>query len=168
MTVQRGRATDGLSLDPSRALALLRQLDLHGAEFAAVDRERGRAQRPGRGATDSHPGPAPIRASTRWRNTSPGSRVSQAQRPVGALDRVDQVTHPERRDRQRPPRPRRIQPQVKLKLPGRQPASAATFSASTSWSSGAEPRCSMFRDPRRDDHTIWTAVAPEAVFTVRT
>jgi hypothetical protein len=28
--------------------------------------------------------------------------------------------------------------------------------------------CSMFRDPRRDDHTTWTAVAPEAVFTVRT
>jgi hypothetical protein len=28
--------------------------------------------------------------------------------------------------------------------------------------------CSMFRDPRRDDQTTWTAVAPEAVFTVRT
>ena len=26
----------------------------------------------------------------------------------------------------------------------------------------------MFRDPRREDHTIWTAVAPDAVFTVRT
>jgi hypothetical protein len=28
--------------------------------------------------------------------------------------------------------------------------------------------CSIERDPRRRDHTICTAVAPEAVFTVRT
>ena len=28
--------------------------------------------------------------------------------------------------------------------------------------------CSIERDPRRQDHTICTAVAPEAVFTVRT
>jgi len=28
--------------------------------------------------------------------------------------------------------------------------------------------CSMFRDPRREDHTTWTAIAPDAVFTVRT
>jgi len=28
--------------------------------------------------------------------------------------------------------------------------------------------CSMFRDPRRKDHTIWTAVALDEVFTVRT
>ena len=27
--------------------------------------------------------------------------------------------------------------------------------------------CSIFRDPRRNDHTIWTAVAPDEVFTVR-
>jgi hypothetical protein len=32
----------------------------------------------------------------------------------------------------------------------------------------AEPKCSMSRAPRREDHTICTAVAPEAVFTVRT
>jgi hypothetical protein len=31
---------------------------------------------------------------------------------------------------------------------------AATFSASGSPSSCAEPMCSMFRDPRREDHTI--------------
>jgi hypothetical protein len=35
-------------------------------------------------------------------------------------------------------------------------------------SSWAEPKCSILRDPRRDDHTICTAVAPEEVFTVRT
>ena len=28
--------------------------------------------------------------------------------------------------------------------------------------------CSIERDPRRDDHTTCTAVAPELVFTVRT
>jgi hypothetical protein len=32
----------------------------------------------------------------------------------------------------------------------------------------AEPRCSIERDPRRDDHTICTAVAAELVLTVRT
>jgi hypothetical protein len=42
------------------------------------------------------------------------------------------------------------------------------LSASTSPPSCAEPRCSIWRDPRRVDHTICTAVAPEAVFTVRT
>jgi hypothetical protein len=26
----------------------------------------------------------------------------------------------------------------------------------------------MFRDPRFEDHTTWTAVAPDEVFTVRT
>ena len=35
-------------------------------------------------------------------------------------------------------------------------------------SSCAEPRCSISRDPRRDDHTTCTAVAPDTVFTVRT
>ena len=45
---------------------------------------------------------------------------------------------------------------------------AAAFSASSFASSCAEPMCSIFRDPRRNDHTIWTAVAPDEVFTVRT
>jgi hypothetical protein len=26
----------------------------------------------------------------------------------------------------------------------------------------------MFREPRREEYTIWTAIAPEAVFPVRT
>ena len=30
------------------------------------------------------------------------------------------------------------------------------------------PKCSILREPFRDDHTICTAVAPEDVFTVRT
>ena len=47
-------------------------------------------------------------------------------------------------------------------------SAAAAFNAANSASSWAEPRCSIERDPRREDHTICTAVAPEAVFTVRT
>ena len=31
-----------------------------------------------------------------------------------------------------------------------------------------DPRCSISRDPRRDDHTTFGAVAPDFVFTVRT
>ena len=34
-------------------------------------------------------------------------------------------------------------------------------------SSCADPTCSIDRDPRREDHTICTAVAPDVVFTVR-
>ncbi|BCQ06740.1 hypothetical protein JMUB5695_00149 [Mycobacterium heckeshornense] len=45
---------------------------------------------------------------------------------------------------------------------------AAAFSAANSTSSCAEPMCSIEREPRRQDHTICTAVAPDAVFTVRT
>ena len=44
---------------------------------------------------------------------------------------------------------------------------AAAFSASSSPSSCAEPMRPMFRDPRREDHTIRTAIAPDEVFTVR-
>jgi hypothetical protein len=42
---------------------------------------------------------------------------------------------------------------------------AAAFSASSSTSSCADPRCSIARNPRREDHT--TCTAPNVVFTVR-
>ena len=45
---------------------------------------------------------------------------------------------------------------------------AAAFRASSSASSCADPMCSMLRDPRCDDQTTCTAVAPDFVFTVRT
>jgi hypothetical protein len=41
------------------------------------------------------------------------------------------------------------------------------FSTSTWTSSSAEPTCSISRDARREECTIWTAIAPDAVFTVR-
>jgi len=45
---------------------------------------------------------------------------------------------------------------------------AAAFSVSSSASSCADPRCLIWRAPRREDHTTCsTAVAPDVVFTVR-
>jgi hypothetical protein len=44
---------------------------------------------------------------------------------------------------------------------------AAAFSTSSPALSCADPRCSIWRDPRREDHTTCTAVAPDVVFTVR-
>lgn len=44
---------------------------------------------------------------------------------------------------------------------------AAAFNTATPVSSWAEPTCSIDREPRRDDHTICTATAPDPVFTVR-
>jgi len=38
----------------------------------------------------------------------------------------------------------------------------------TSASSWPDPRCSIRREPRRIEYTICTAVAPDAVLTVRT
>src|SRR6266511_369514 len=40
-----------------------------------------------------------------------------------------------------------------------------TCNSASSW---ADPMCSMSRDPRREECTICTALAPDAVFTVRT
>jgi hypothetical protein len=45
---------------------------------------------------------------------------------------------------------------------------AAIFHVSTSSSVCAEPRCSIVRGPRIEEYTIWTSVAPDEVFTVRT
>jgi hypothetical protein len=53
-------------------------------------------------------------------------------------------------------------------LPGGQALPRDGLEISSSVSSCAEPMCSMSRDPRREECTICTAVAPDAVFTVRT
>ena len=46
----------------------------------------------------------------------------------------------------------------------------AQVGVNTSTSSGvwADPMWSIDREPREEDHTTWTAVAPDAVFTVLT
>ena len=85
------------------------------------------------------------------------------------LQGVHQVPHPRRCDRQRPAaRNSGLQAQAKLALPPAIRCLAAAFSASSSAASCADPMCSMSRDPRRDEHTTCTAVAPDAVLTVRT
>jgi len=61
------------------------------------------------------------------------------------------------------PKPRSSSP-----WPAASRCAAAAFSASSTASVCAEPMCSRLRDPRREEYTICTAVAPEAVFTVRT
>jgi hypothetical protein len=62
----------------------------------------------------------------------------------------------------------RIQPKIEGALAFGQALRPAALSASSSASSWADPKCSIRREPRRVDHTICTAIAPEAVFTVRT
>jgi hypothetical protein len=61
-----------------------------------------------------------------------------------------------------------VSPRSSSVCPAVNRAAAAVLSAANSTSSWAEPRCSIEREPRRQAHTICTAVAPEAVFTVRT
>ena len=60
-----------------------------------------------------------------------------------------------------------VETEVEFTLPRRHPLRGG-FSSSSSTSSCADSMCSISREPRRDEYTIWTAVAPEAVFTVRT
>jgi hypothetical protein len=82
------------------------------------------------------------------------------------------VPHPRRSDRQRQarhlPPPAASKPRSSSGCPAARRCRTAAFSAASSASSWADPMCSMSRDPRRDEYTICTAVAPEAVFTVRT
>jgi hypothetical protein len=93
----------------------------------------------------------------------PARRVLEPEHPVAAFEGVDQVPHPRGGDRPRPVRSR-----AELRLPGRHPLPPAAFRASNSASSCAGPMCSIWRNPRRDDHTTCTAVAPDAIFSVRT
>ena len=74
------------------------------------------------------------------------------------------------RFRRRPATGARRRPQARSGSPrpaaGRRHPTAV--SNSTSASLCADPRCSIARQPRRNEYTIWTAVAPGNVFTVRT
>ena len=53
-------------------------------------------------------------------------------------------------------------------LPGGQTLPGGRLQDLSSASSCADPMCLMSRDLRREEYTICTAVAPDAVFTVRT
>jgi hypothetical protein len=57
--------------------------------------------------------------------------------------------------------------QVKRVLTGVQPLPGNRLQRLRVLRGIADPMCSMSRDPRRLEYTIWTAVALLAVFTVR-
>jgi len=70
-----------------------------------------------------------------------------------------------------PPRSRSArfpQADVMFTLPGGQTLPGGRLQDLSSASSCADPMCLMSRDLRREEYTIRTAVAPDAVFTVRT
>jgi len=125
---------------------------------ARAEALRGRASRPG---TSGHELAGAARAGRRGSRP----RAQLPQRDAGGVT----TTSPGRGrsdarllSRRPPPRGRGY------RCAGTDRCRAAAFSASSSASSCAEPMCSILRDPRREDQTIWTAVAPDAVFTVRT
>ena len=108
-----------------------------------------------------HPKAWPGLRAQRLQAAEPAHRQDDQQwaaacRAIGHYPRVSPV-HP------RGHRPARRAPhEVKLVLPRGQPLGAAAFSTSTCKSSRADPMCSIFWDPRRDECTICTAVAPNA------
>ena len=61
----------------------------------------------------------------------------------------------------------RPSPKSRVSWPACSRCRATAFNTSTSSGVCADPMCSMSRDPRRLECTIWTAVARLAVFTVR-
>ncbi|GHH42202.1 hypothetical protein GCM10017774_38140 [Lentzea cavernae] len=63
---------------------------------------------------------------------------------------------------------REVRAKVELGLPHSQTLPRHRLERLHAASSCAEPMCSMSRDPRREEYTICTALAPDAVFTVRT
>jgi hypothetical protein len=90
-------------------------------------------------------------------------RVLEPEHPVGAIQRVEQAAYPRGGDRQGAP-PAGSSPRPSSGCPAATHCRAAALSAFSSASSCADPRCSISRDPRRDDHTTCTAVAPDFVF----
>src|SRR6185312_7089472 len=93
--------------------------------------------------------------------------------PASRLIEAERVVRPAQRIPQRPSlRPDHLQrpyyPRSSSACPAEIRSAATVFNAATSSSLRAEPRCSLRREPRRENHTTWTAVAPELVRTVRT
>jgi hypothetical protein len=83
--------------------------------------------------------------------------------------RVVPVTHPRRRDRQRTAgRPTGAQAEVGFALAGSQALPRGRLQDLQLGIVMRRPMCSISHDPGRDECTICTAVAPDAVFTVRT
>jgi hypothetical protein len=92
-------------------------------------------------------------------------RVGEAERVVGAAQRVPPM--PAREEMissgRHPVAEAITSPRSRSStvFPAASRCAAAAFSAASSASSCAEPTCSMSREPRRDECTICTAVAPQ-------
>ena len=67
-----------------------------------------------------------------------------------------------------PPDASASRPKSNSSCPAATRSAAAAFNTASSASWCAEPMCSISRDPRCDQCTIRTAVAPDAVWTART
>jgi hypothetical protein len=108
-----------------------------------------------------------ILASTRYRNTSspPAASSNPSTRKARSRESTRWLIFEEVIGSGPPPAGSR--PRLSSGCPAAIRCCAAAFRASSAASSYADPRCSIFRDPRREDHTTCTAVAPEVVFTVR-
>src|SRR4029077_1560276 len=110
-----------------------------------------------------------IRASTSWRNTSsPPAAVSKPTTSKAWLSASHRCAAREEVIGNGTEPGWAAIPRSSSAWPAANRSAAAAFNAANSASSRADPRCSIERDPRRDDHTICTAIAPELVFTVRT
>jgi len=97
------------------------------------------------------------------------SRTPRTERPVSGRGSATVMASSRQPIRDAARRPGRPVLGIGQAHPARLPAAAAAaFSNSSSASSWAEPRCSMSRELRREERTICTAIAPKAVFTVRT
>jgi hypothetical protein len=96
--------------------------------------------------------------------------IDKAQAAANAFElAIPQRGHLRRQERHRARPQVTGDPQIQLGLPrAANRSAAAAFSAANSTSSCPEPRCSIEREPLRQDHTTCTAVAPDDVFTVRT
>ena len=109
-----------------------------------------------------------IRASTRWRKiSSPPAAFSNPSTRYACCNASSRC--PIREDvigSGLPPAGSRPRPSSSWPTVSR--CRAAAFSVSSPASSCAKPRCSISREPRRDEYTICTAVAPNFVFTVLT
>ena len=93
----------------------------------------------------------------------------EPQHPVGMLQRIEQAVHPGGGDRQRPARAlRRLQAQVKLTLPGRQPLPRRSLQQFQLHVIVSRADVLDIPRPAWKEYTICTAVAPDAVLTVRT
>ncbi len=96
----------------------------------------------------------------------PADRLLQPQHPVCPLQGIHQVAHLRGGDRQRPAA-RGLQAQAELLLPGRDPLLRRRLQRLQLRLVVSRPQVLDLASPRREDHTIRTAVAPDVVLTVR-